>query len=252
VPVAPAQPFFNSVLSPAIRCAADTGLLTSVVLAQWADETAYGTSRAWVFGHNPAGVSPGGKIASYPSPAAGFDAYVQTMNLHYYDPVRAAKVGGAVGQAYALGASPWAGGHYCAAGQRQGQSLVDIIESYDLAAYDGVETAIADPQPQPKPQEEPKMWCTDMASGKVLATDENGAMYAEPGISDLKVATLAEHPTFKAGATESAGANPCVGITSCVDPTGKWGWAFITKPTSGAGGFGPYDLYHFGRDGTPH
>ena len=36
------------------------------------------------------------------------------------------------------------------------------------------------------------------------------------------------------------------------DPSGKWGWTFVTKPTSGAGGFGPYDRYNFGRDGQPN
>lgn len=150
------QLFINKVVAAAARCAADTGLWTSVVLAQWADETAWGTSRAWLYGNNPAGVSPGGKIASYPSQAAGFAAYVQTMGLKYYEPVRDARPLGAVAQALALGRSPWAGGHYTAEGGIPGSSLVGIIGSMDLTAYDGAEQTL-NPQPQPKQEDEDDM-----------------------------------------------------------------------------------------------
>lgn len=144
---APAPLFFSKELTPAARAAADTGLFTSVVLAQWADETGYGTSSAWVYGNNPAGISPDGSIANYPSQAAGYAAYVETMNLDYYDAVRAAKEQGALAQAYALGQSPWAAGHYTGAGEAPGQSLVDIIETNDLTAYDGLESTL-NPPPQ--------------------------------------------------------------------------------------------------------
>lgn len=155
------QLFISNNVAAAARCAADTGLWTSVVLAQWSNETFYGTSRAWVFGHNPAGISPGGQIADYPSLGDGLRAYVFTMGLEYYAPVRAARPQGAVAQALALGRSPWAGGHYIGEGSEEpGSALVGIIESMDLTAYDGAEQTL-NPQPQPStappPPEEDEM-----------------------------------------------------------------------------------------------
>ena len=149
------QLFITNNVAAAARCAADTGLWTSVVLAQWADETAWGTSHAWVYGHNPAGISPGGKIASYPSPGAGFAAYVLTMNLDYYVKVRDSRIDGPVAQALELGNSEWAGGHYIAEGSSTpGSALVAIIDSMDLTAYDGAEESL-NPPPKPKPAPAP-------------------------------------------------------------------------------------------------
>lgn len=108
------------------------------------------------------------------------------------------------------------------------------------------------PAPTPTPKEVPQMYCTDPESGQVLATTPNGALFAEPGITDLTVANLEQHPTWHAGYAESIGSNPCVGITPWKDPNGRWGYCFLTQPTSGTGGFGCYDLYHFARTGTPH
>lgn len=110
------------------------------------------------------------------------------------------------------------------------------------------------PSPKPTPKESTDMafQMTDPESGKVLATTPNGALFAEPGISDLTVANLEQHPTWHAGYAESIGSNPCVGVTPWKDPNGRWGYCFITQPTTGTGGFGPYDLYHFARTGTPH
>jgi hypothetical protein len=146
------QLFIQKVAAAAARCAADTGLWTSVVLAQWADETAWGTSRAWLLSNNPAGISPHGTIASYATEAVGFSEYIRTMNLSFYDGVRAAKLSGPLAQARALGASPWAAGHYAGAGETPGSSLVTIIESNDLTAYDGAEGSL---NPKPQPQVEP-------------------------------------------------------------------------------------------------
>ena len=101
------------------------------------------------------------------------------------------------------------------------------------------------------------MWYTDPSSGQVITTDSNGAMDCPPGL-DLTVANLEQHPTWKAGSEESGGANPCVGITAWLndvpgDPAeNQWGWAYITQPTSGTGSLGIFDVYHFGRNGTPH
>jgi hypothetical protein len=155
VPPSFEQLFITNNVAAAARCAADTGLWTSVVLAQWADETAWGTSRAWVYGHNPAGISPGGVIASYPSEGAGFAAWVETMELPAYAPVRSVKSEGPQSQALALGRSPWAGGKYIAEGSTQpGSALVSIIISMDLTAYDGAEETL-NPAPKPVPVPQP-------------------------------------------------------------------------------------------------
>lgn len=107
------------------------------------------------------------------------------------------------------------------------------------------------PPPPPIPQEVPQMYCTDPATGKVIATDPDGNFYADAGIPGIGICTLPEHPAWQAGQAESGGSNPCIGITPWLDPTGAWGYCYITKPASGSGSFGPYDSYHIRRDGTP-
>lgn len=135
------QGFLNAVLPYAQEGHARTGVLVSVILAQWADETGWGTSEAWVTGHNPAGISPGGVIASYPDIAAGVQAWWETMLEAFYDPVRAAR--GWQAQASALGDSPWAAGHYELDGIK-GAALLSIITHNSLWLYDQA------PQPQPE------------------------------------------------------------------------------------------------------
>jgi hypothetical protein len=129
------QAWVNEVLPYAQVGKQDTGVLVSVILAQWADETAWGTSVAYLEGNNLAGVSPGGVIARYPDLNAGLTAWVQTMTLGYYAAVRAAQ--GWNAQALALGASPWAAGHYQLPGQAEGSALVAIIADNSLWLYDG-------------------------------------------------------------------------------------------------------------------
>lgn len=97
------------------------------------------------------------------------------------------------------------------------------------------------------------MYYTDPTTGKIVATDATGAMYADPGMGfGFVVANLEQHSTWQAGTVESHGANPCVGIAAWRDPNQSWGYCYITRPTSGHGSFGPYDLYHFRRTGTPN
>ena len=134
------------VLFGAAYAAPRVGLWNSVVLAQWADETGWGTSDYWTVGHNPAGISPGGVVASYPTVQAGIDAYVETMNLPYYDEVRAAKNQGNIAQAAALGASPWAGGHY---GNPPGADLENIIRENDLGRFDQIPVSVVPPATPP-------------------------------------------------------------------------------------------------------
>lgn len=127
--------FFDDALPYARRAHEATGVNVSVILAQWADETAFGTSPDWTAKHNPGNVSPGGVVASYPTLDAGVDAWIATMNSADYAAVRAPV--GATAQCYALGASPWASGHYEADGPPPGEDLVKIIANYELAVYDG-------------------------------------------------------------------------------------------------------------------
>ena len=84
-----------------------TGVLTSVILAQWRNE-----GQGWppAF-NNPGDVGDPSNAGqtTYPSIQAGVDAYVETMLL-YYSGVRRAL--GWYDQAVALGRSPWAASHY--------------------------------------------------------------------------------------------------------------------------------------------
>jgi hypothetical protein len=107
--------------------------------------------------------------------------------------------------------------------------------------------------PIPTPTEDDMAFqMCDPASGKTLATDANGNFYGDSGIAPtLIVTTLAQHPDWQAGEAESAGKNPCVGLVPWKDPTGAWGYAYVTKPAGGSGSLGPYSTYHIRRDGTP-
>lgn len=125
--------FFTLALPYARRASQATGVLVSVVLAQWANETAYGTSNDWTVKHNPGNISPGGVVASYPTLDAGVNAWIATMNDGAYASVRAGRTWRA--QAVALGVSPWASGHYDD-GTGPGSALIDIITTNKLWQYD--------------------------------------------------------------------------------------------------------------------
>jgi hypothetical protein len=58
--------FIDPWLADAKSAHAQTGVLTSVILAQWLDETANFSSRAFVSGNNYAGVSYSG-VSSFPT-----------------------------------------------------------------------------------------------------------------------------------------------------------------------------------------
>lgn len=236
------QLFVSKYAATAARAAADTGLWTSVVLAQWSNETFYGTSRAFLLGNNFAGVSPGGVIANYPSQSAGLAAYIETMNLPDYDPVRAARSSGAREQAFALGRSPWAAGHYAGVDGVDGSALVSIMDALDLYAYDGAENSL---NPQPQKMEAPQMFCSDPQTGGIFATDENGDGYGFLGAP--YPGGLNQHPEWKAGSEESGDANPCVGIAYWKNADGE-GVVFFTKPGGTTANGSPYSLYRFRRE----
>lgn len=135
--------FWSEALPYAEQAHAETGVLTSVILAQWADETGY---RWPPPDNNPGNVGTfGGHTTSYATVQAGVDGYILTMNLPYYTGVRSSV--GWMAQCHALGESPWAGSHYEASGPPPGEDLVKIIEANNLTQYDS--------QPAPGPPAEP-------------------------------------------------------------------------------------------------
>jgi len=138
--------FQNSVVqSMTSTVSAKTGIPKSVLLAQMADETGYGTSYAWLSSRNPAGIkaAPGAYSAdppyayysSYEAAAAGWaDFYLE--NTYYSTVLAKARAGASpAAVAIALGQSPWASGHYEVNGQ-PGGILVNLINTYQLEQYD--------------------------------------------------------------------------------------------------------------------
>lgn len=143
----------EAVQRAAAHVAKVTPMLPSVLLAQWGNETAWGTSSAFVNGHNLAGISSGGEIINYATLGACVVAYVETIDLGSYDAVRAAKDAGPVAQAKALGESPWAGGHYTGTApfDYPGGALVAELEAFDLVRFDtllGAGPGTTPPPPQ--------------------------------------------------------------------------------------------------------
>lgn len=140
--------FFTDYLATAKKAAAQTGVLVSVILAQWTDETGGGGSKAFVQGNNFAGVTlPGSSmitgVTAFPNKVAGLDAYITTLQQPTYAAVL--KAAGWKAQCIALGKSPWAGGHYDANGYYAGKpytqlnwgiDLITRIENNNLTQYD--------------------------------------------------------------------------------------------------------------------
>lgn len=138
--------FFTDYLKDAQNASAACDVLTSVILAQWADETRYGGSYAFVTENNYAGVSAGGSVNGFPTKEAGLSAYISCLNQGIYDGVRQAN--GWHDQCVALGESPWAGAKYDAndynAGRplsNPGVDLIGIVTANNLTQYDTGSTA---------------------------------------------------------------------------------------------------------------
>ena len=128
-----------------------TSIPQSVIMAQMADETAYGTAPNWTVCHNAANMSFGtpavdalsngtcsNGFLSFPSYSAGLQAYALFyLNSTLYVGVMQAASSGqpAIQVAYALGQSPWDNGHYYYNGA-DGGLLVNIMQSYNLTQYD--------------------------------------------------------------------------------------------------------------------
>lgn len=135
--------FFSKFATDAQIASAATGVLRSVILAQWADETSYGTSQAFTSGWNFAGVSYGGSVNGFPSQQAGLDAYIQVLNQSTYDSVRQEK--GFRDQCITLGKSGWAASGYDVTDFNAGVpftklnwgiDLINIVNQNNLTKYD--------------------------------------------------------------------------------------------------------------------
>jgi len=134
--------FFSDFLKDAQHASEQTGVLVSVILAQWSDETGSGRTLSGPDTWNFAGITnpATGNLFSYQTKDQGVAAYVETMNLPYYTAVRQAL--GWHDQCVALGNSPWAGAKYDANDYNAGRPLVpgidllSIISSNNLTQYD--------------------------------------------------------------------------------------------------------------------
>lgn len=128
--------FVQQHLSEAQIASEQIGFPVSVILAQWGNETGWGTSSAWRDQHNYAGVSLGGQIMTFSDYVQGLAGYISRWHEPVYGPTRAtvAALGGVKANPYdaakAVEQSPWAAGHY------GGNGLEAIIAQNNLQQYD--------------------------------------------------------------------------------------------------------------------
>lgn len=156
------ETFIAEVLGDAHAAASHLGIPVSPVLAQWCNETGFGTSDAWRNGHNYAGVSflepfqeglgahlgDQGEILFYPDRAAGLAGYIGRWADQVYTDTRAswaAHVHDAYQVAQDIEMSPWAGGHY------GGDGLKKLMINFNLTQYDGQPAPVPSPDPQSVP-----------------------------------------------------------------------------------------------------
>lgn len=138
--------FFSSSVAQEIAATvyAQTRILRSVILAQMAVETGFGTSNLWLNCHNPAGINGSGTggcagFASYPTYTAAAQGYAATYENGLYSGVLAAAQAGDSAEtiAVAVGESPWAASHYRGVCGADGCQLVAMIQQWNLTQYDG-------------------------------------------------------------------------------------------------------------------
>lgn len=207
-------------------------MFVSVVLAQWAEETAYG-GPDWSPNNNPGNVGSfdGQPVNKFPTMQTGVNAYMQTLQNGYYPAVLAAKTWAA--QCYALGVSPWASGHYEAAGGPPGEDLIKIVENYNLTQYDGA--APTPTPPTPTSHTEDNMIAHDTATGGYWVARANADIYTYAGAP-----YIGPLPKYTTAWGIGTAANPVVGIVS--DNAGGFTLA------CDAGGAEP-TIYHIPSDG---
>lgn len=149
---------------------------------------------------------------------------------------------------HGMGGEAWGGHFQCPGDVRKPQRNAILYLAY--LVINPPPPAPPPPPPIPPILEDFMIGAVDPVSGKILLTDENGDLFARPGIPGLVMVGLNTHPEWHAGNNESGDANPCIGLLFEKDAGGTWGYTFVTKPASGVGSFGPYNLYHINRNGT--
>ena len=149
-PVIQGEASYVRFVLPYARQAHDaTGWPVSMILAQWGLEQGWQTPTftGYNFG-NCGGLHdepfiPGTTVPGSPStfayaddPEDGLRFYVHVAGLPYYGKIApAARDGGPIAAAKALGASPWDAGHYTATND-PGSSLIALMQRYNLQQYD--------------------------------------------------------------------------------------------------------------------
>jgi hypothetical protein len=127
--------FVQQMLPYARQASQATGVHVPVILAQWGDETGWGTSELWSNDHNLAGVEgASGLLLHCGSIEEGVQGYIACMNQDHYTSVREAQ--GWQAQTVALGQSHWDGGHYNLHGAGPGTALIGIVGDFNLTQYD--------------------------------------------------------------------------------------------------------------------
>lgn len=131
--MADAQAFVDEMAPYAVAAQNATGINANVILAQWGNETGWGTSSAFTKNFNPAGIGITSSSVSgqdYGSIEGGVQAYINFVNDNSrYQAVKAAGVNNPQAQAVAFGNSGWAAGKYDDGGG-PGSSLVADMQSF--------------------------------------------------------------------------------------------------------------------------
>lgn len=126
--------FIDEYSSYADQASQATGINNLLILAQWANETNYGTQFSEKNNIGNIGVYGGGPNPSYATPEAGVQAYINFMMQPRYAPVRDAKTADA--QAVALGESGYASGQYNDGGG-PGSSLIAALNGGTVGTSNG-------------------------------------------------------------------------------------------------------------------
>jgi hypothetical protein len=122
--------FASSMMSYAEQASAATGLDVGLIIAQWGNETAWGTEFAEPNNIGNIGVYSGGPNYSYPTLAAGVQAYINFMNGGYMAKYKAQWMGQSANeQAVIIGSSGYAGGGYNDGGGPGSSLIADMQEA---------------------------------------------------------------------------------------------------------------------------
>jgi len=173
--------FFDTLQPYAQRASLATGIPASVILGQWAIESAQGKSTIATKYFNYAGIKKVGSSIAAGVSSSGYavydnldqftEDYIRVMSLSYYDRVRAA---GTVQATVAeLAASP-----YAESGYNGGKGILQFIQEFSLEQYDRLR----------------EFNVQDMISGMDVDTLKNMAMI---GVAAITLVSLISQNTQK-------------------------------------------------------